>query len=198
MFRSLRLSLAGLLLLVSLMLVNAQVPKDPQASKDQPKDQKSKPIASKDQALKSAKLAEPDPAAVERRNVAVSLLTSLADDARSFRDQRLRARVLARTADALWTTEPERSRDLFHRAWEAAETGDAEAARLATEDARRQQQTGVVVRRGGRDMRLEVLRIIAKRDRKLTEEFLTKLEEAADREAKEAAADANRRRSDDQ
>src|SRR6185295_16655270 len=127
---------------------------------------KSKPTASKDQALKGAKLAEPDPAAVERRNLAVSLLTSLADDARSFRDQKLRARVLARTADALWTTEPERSRDLFRRAWEAAETGDAEAARLAAEDARRQQQqTGSVVRRGGRDMRSEVLRILSKRDK---------------------------------
>ena len=199
MFHSLRLSLAGLLLLVLLMLVNAQVSKEPQGPRDASKDQKPRPTTSRDQALKGAKLAEPDPAAVERRNMAVSLLTSLADDARSFRDQKLRARVLARTADALWTTEPDRSRDLFRRAWDAAETGDAEAARQAAEDARRQQQqSGVVMRRGSRDMRSEVLRIISKRDRKLAEEFLAKLEEAAEREAKEAAADANRRRPDDQ
>jgi hypothetical protein len=193
MFRSLRLSLAGVLLLFPLSLSNAQVAKDTQSPKDETK---TKPTASKDQSLKGAKVAEPDPAAVERRNVAVSLLTSLADDARSFRDQKLRARVLARTADALWTTEPERARDLFRRAWEAAEAGDAEAARLAAEDARRQQQSGTVVRRGGRDMRSEVLRILSKRDRKLTEEFLAKLEEAAEKEAKEAAADANRRNND--
>lgn len=195
MFRSLRLSLAGLLLVFPLSLSNAQVAKDAQTPKDETKP---KTTATKDQSLKGAKVAQPDPAAVERRNVAVSLLTSLADDARSFRDQKLRARVLARTADALWTTEPERARDLFRRAWEAAEAGDAEAARLAAEDARRQQQqTGSVVRRAGRDMRSEVLRILSKRDRKLTEEFLIKLQESAEREAKEAAADANRR-SDDQ
>jgi hypothetical protein len=200
MFHSLRPSRAGLLLLLlsaPLMLVNAQADKEPQTSKEQSKDQKPKPTVSKDQALKGAKLVEPDPAALERRNMAVSLLTSLADDARSFRDQKLRARVLARTADALWTTEPDRSRDLFRRAWDAAETGDAEAGRLAAEDARRQQQqAGGVIRRGGRDMRTEVLRIISKRDRKLAEEFLARLEEAADREAKEAAA--SRRRPDDQ
>ncbi|HXD30836.1 MAG TPA: hypothetical protein VN643_06960 [Pyrinomonadaceae bacterium] len=194
MFRSLRLSLAGLLLLFPLSLSHAQTTKEAQTPKDETKP---KPTVSKDQSLKGAKVAEPDPAAVERRNVAVSLLTSLADDARSFKDQKLRARVLARTADALWTTEPDRARDLFRRAWDAAEAGDAEAARLAAEDARRQQQeTGHIVRRGAREMRSEVLRILAKRDQKLTEEFLVKLEEAAEREAKEAAADANRRRAD--
>ncbi len=200
MFHRPRLSLAGLLLFVPLLLVNAQVVKEPSGPNGQPKDQKTKPTVSKDQALKGAKTAEPDPEAVERRNMAVSLLTSLADDARSFRDQKLRARVLARTADALWTTEPDRARDLFRRAWEAAEIGDAEAARHANEEVRgNQAPAGVRFRRGGgRDMRNEVLRIIAKRDRKLAEEFLTRLEEAADREAKDAAADANRSRPDDQ
>ncbi|MCU1268683.1 MAG: hypothetical protein JWM21_5001 [Acidobacteria bacterium] len=198
MFRNLRLPLVGLLLLLllpPLMLVHAQAGKETQGSKDQPKGQKN-PIVSKDQALKGAKVADPDPAALERRNTAVSLLTSLADDARSFRDQKLRARVLARTGDALWTTESERSRDLFRRAWDAAESGDAEAARLAAEDARRQQQQGVMIRRGARDMRTEVLRIVAKRDRKLAEEFLARLEEATDREAKDAVADDNRRHAD--
>jgi len=197
MFRSFRLLAAGLFLLIPLSFTAAQVEKESQNSQTQPKDQKSKATTSKDQGLKGAKLAEADPAAVERRNVAVSLLTSLADDARSFRDQKLRARVLARTADALWTTETERARELFRRAWDAAEAGDAETARLAAEDARKQQLSGVVVRRSGRDMRLEVLRIVAKRDRKLADEFLAKMEEAAEREAKEAAADANRTKPDD-
>jgi chemotaxis protein histidine kinase CheA len=148
---------------------------------------------------KAAKTAEVDALAAERRNVAISLLTSLADDARSFRDQKLRARVLARTADALWTSEPERARELFRRAWAAAETGDADTARQAAEDARKQQQeSGAVVRRSLRDTRSEVLRIVAKRDSKLAEEFLKKLTEDAEREAKEAAADADRKRATDQ
>ena len=61
---------------------------------------------------KLVKTEELDPLIAERRNVAVSLLSALADDARGFRDQKLRARVLARAADALWTTEPDRSRGL--------------------------------------------------------------------------------------
>jgi hypothetical protein len=146
-----------------------------------------------------AKTKELDALALERRTVAVSLLTSLADDARSFRDQKLRARVLARTSDALWTTEPDNARELFRRAWSAAETGDADSARQAAEDARKQQQqSGMVTRRSPRDMRSEVLRIVAKRDNKLAEEFLKKLEEQADREAKEAATDNNLKRGMDQ
>jgi hypothetical protein len=47
-------------------------------------------------------------------------------------------------------------------------------------------------------MRSEVLRMVAKRDRKLSEEFLKKLEDAAEREAKDAAADADLRRASDQ
>jgi hypothetical protein len=94
-------------------------------------DQKSKPTATRDQALKSAAVEEAETIAAQRRTTAISLLTSLADDARSFKEPALRARVQARAADALWTTEPERARDLFHRAWEAAEAGDAEMARRA-------------------------------------------------------------------
>lgn len=177
-----RLLLVASLLFVMSPALDAQGPQN-----KQPKEPTNKP--------KPAKATEADPQAVERRNVAVSMLTSLADDARSFRDQKLRARVLARTADALWTSEPDRARELFRRAWTAAETGDAEAARQAAEDARKQQQqSGVVMRRSPRDTRLEVLRMIAKRDRKLAEEFLKKLEEDADREAKEAASDADRKR----
>jgi hypothetical protein len=182
-----RLLTAVILLFVALPVVNAQAPKD----------KSTKEPANKARPTKTTEAEAA--AALERRNVAVSLLTSLADDARAFHDQKLRARVLARTADALWTTEPDRAHELFRRAWDAAETGDAEATRQAAEDARKQQQqTGVVVRRGGRDMRSEVLRIVAKRDSKLAEEFLKKLEEQADRDAKEAATDANLKRGTDQ
>jgi len=47
----------------------------------------------------------PNPLADQRRTVAISLLTSLADESRSYQDQTLRARVQARAADALWDSD---------------------------------------------------------------------------------------------
>ena len=61
-----------------------------------------------------------DAEAAQQRTVAISLVSTLADEARSFKDQTRRARVQARAADVLWETDPERARELFRRAWEAA------------------------------------------------------------------------------
>src|SRR5829696_3009550 len=69
-----------------------------------------------------------DSNAAMRRQMAVSLITSLADEARNFRDNALRARVQARAADALWQTDKVAARDLFRRAWEAATAFDAKAS----------------------------------------------------------------------
>src|SRR5215467_2574930 len=80
---------------------------------------------------------EDDAEAAQQRTVAISLVTSLADEARSFKDQTRRARVQARAADVLWDTDPERARELFRRAWEAAEIVDAETARQRVEDLKR-------------------------------------------------------------
>lgn len=127
--------------------------------------------------------------AAQQRTVAISLVTSLADEARSFKDLTRRARVQARAADVLWDTDPERARELFRRAWEAAEVVDAEAAKKRAEEMRRMEaEGGQVVVRGGPDLRSEVLRLVAKRDRKLGEEFLKALDEAAEKERSEAAA----------
>jgi hypothetical protein len=111
--------------------------------------------------------------------MAVSLLNALADDARSFRDQALRARVEARAGDALWETDPDKARTLFRRAWEEAETADAESAKKQAEDMQGRRSVGgpIVISRP-RDIRSEVLRIVAKRDRDLGEEFLKKLSDA--------------------
>ena len=131
---------------------------------------------------------EADAEAAQQRTVAISLVTSLADEARSFKDQTRRARVQARAADVLWDTDPERARELFRRAWEAAEIVDAEAAKKRVEDMKRMESEGEpVVVRGGPDLRSEVLRLVAKRDRKLGEEFLKALDEAAEKERSEAA-----------
>src|ERR1043166_5844730 len=133
---------------------------------------------------------EVDAEAAQQRTVAISLVTTLADEARSFKDQTRRARVQARAADVLWDTDPERARELFRRAWEAAEIVDAEAAKKRAEDMKRMEsEGGPVVVRGGPDLRSEVLRLVAKRDRKLGEEFLKALDEAAEKARADAATD---------
>lgn len=125
--------------------------------------------------------------AAQREVLAISLLQTLADDARNFREPRLRARVQARVADAFWLTDVEKARTLFRRAWEAAEIEDAENARRAAEDLRKQQKSGPVAFRSRRpDLRAEVLRLAAKRDRALGEEFLSKLDEANRKDSEEA------------
>jgi hypothetical protein len=136
---------------------------------------------------------EADAEAVQQRTIAISLVTTLADEARSFKDQTRRARVQARAADVLWDTDPERARELFRRAWEAAEAADADAARKRAEEMKAlETERRPVVVRGGPDLRSEVLRLVAKRDRKLGEEFLKALDEAAQKERAEIAADQRR------
>jgi hypothetical protein len=63
----------------------------------------------------------------ERRARARSLLVALSTDARTFHDETLRARSLARIADALWKLDPEQGRLMFRKAWEAAEVADQES-----------------------------------------------------------------------
>jgi hypothetical protein len=130
-----------------------------------------------------------DALAESRRTTAVSLVSALADEARSFHDETLRARVQARAADALWETDQDRSRTLFRRAWDAAEQADKESARRLEEDKRRQLANGgsVVLTRPP-NLRVEVLRLAAKRDRALGEELLAKLEDQRKQDALDAAA----------
>jgi len=134
-----------------------------------------------------------DAEAAQQRTVAISLVSTLADEARSFKDQTRRARVQARAADVLWDTDRERARELFRRAWEAAEIVDAESAKKRAEEMKRLESAGEpVVVRGGPDIRSEVLRLVAKHDRKLGEEFLKSLDEANEKQRNEAAADQRR------
>src|SRR5215813_6988194 len=122
-----------------------------------------------------------DPNAVRelkvRRDQARSLLVSLASDARSFRDQTLRARSLARIADSLWTADGDEARSMFRKAWEAAEVADQENDRKTQEEINAQK-----LKTGGSfsinlpaSVRREVLRLASRRDRALGEEFLERL-----------------------
>lgn len=112
-----------------------------------------------------------------QRGQARSLLISLASDARTFGDPTLRARSLARIADALWQVDAEQGRTLFLKAWEAAEVADQESDAKLQEEIRQQQ-----ARTGGGyalslppQVRREVLRLVARHDRALGEDLLEKL-----------------------
>jgi len=129
----------------------------------------------------------------QQKALALSLLVSLANDARNFPDQRLRARTLSRIADAFWDADAEQGRALFRKAWDAAEIADQDAARKLEEERQRQQ--------GGNprapfalvqppDLRAEVLRFAARRDRALGEELLAKLKEARKQEATDTSTPA--------
>ncbi|HEX8354035.1 MAG TPA: hypothetical protein VF611_14100, partial [Pyrinomonadaceae bacterium] len=111
----------------------------------------------------------------------------------AFGEPALRARVQARAADALWETDRERALMLFRRAWDEAESADAEADRRVAEERNRQRpERGSFSVQLPPSLRTEVLRLAAKRDRALGEEFLTRLDEARKRET-ESAATSNER-----
>jgi hypothetical protein len=129
----------------------------------------------------------------EQKALALSLLVTLANDARSYQDQTLRARTLARIGDALWEPDPEQGRALFRKAWDAAEIADQETARRVDEDRQRQQggdPNAPAAVAGGPDVRAEVLRLAARKDRALGEELLDKLKEARARETTDATSPA--------
>lgn len=126
---------------------------------------------------KSAALTEEERRLRARRAAARSLLISLSTDARAFNDQTLRARALARIADALWAVDAEQGRLMFRKAWEAAEGADLESDRKVQQEIEHQK-----TRTGGGyaislppNLRREVLRLAARHDRALGEEFLDKL-----------------------
>ena len=120
--------------------------------------------------------AEAELALKERRAKARSLLVSLSSDARAFQDQMLRARSLARIADALWRVDTEQGRLLFRKAWEAAEAADQEGDRKLQEEIAKQKSVtgGGFATNLPPNIRQEVLRLAARHDRALGEEFLEK------------------------
>ena len=129
----------------------------------------------------------------QKKALGVSLLVSLANDARNYQDQKLRARTLSRIADALWEPDPEQGRALFRKAWDAADAADQDTARKLNEERQRQQANnpdGPIALGGGPDLRAEVLRLAAKRDRALGEELLDRLKEARKQEATDVSSPA--------
>lgn len=113
----------------------------------------------------------------ERRALAQSLLLSLASDARTFHNRIVGARTQARIADAFWEFDAEQGRGLFRKAWAAAEIADKEAEQRAGSDLSYIAPT---------ESREEVLRLAAGRDGALAEEFLARLKEQKQENAREA------------
>ena len=110
----------------------------------------------------------------QRHTFAVSIIMSLADDARGYKDLGLRAWVLARCADLLWDTDPDGARILLRRAWETAEKADA-AEDVGSPNSSTPTMVIALRRWGGGDSRAEVLNVATRRDQSLGDEFLAKL-----------------------
>jgi len=106
---------------------------------------------------------------------ATSLVISIATEARSFSDLALRPRVMAQAADVLWDVDNVTARSLFKRAWDEAEKGDKEEVTINTKDKPPAMVTAMR-RMSGRDLRFEVLNMMAKRDLALSEEYFAKLQ----------------------
>lgn len=174
-----RSSVLGLVCALSFSATIAAQPNDP-----------NKPVA-KDLSANSKSAKDPEAERIlrERRANAQSILINLAADATRFNDQTLRARTQARIADVLWDADQERARTLFRKAWEAAEAIDQESYRKLQEEIAQQKAKngGNVAVSGPPNIRGEVLRLAARRDRTLGEEFLAKMKTQTQQDATEAA-----------
>jgi hypothetical protein len=183
---------AHLLTLFSLSLLCVTAIAQPGAKSTQPNEVKTIPAKS---VSKAKPAADPEAERIlkERRAQAQALLISLAADAGSYNDQKLRARTQARIADVLWETDQERARTLFRKAWDAAEIVDQDGRRRMQEEMRQKEaRGGSVAVTGPPNVRGEVLRMAARRDRALGEELLAKLKVEKAQEAAEATDKARR------
>ncbi len=152
----------------------------------------SKPTTeSKHRSVEARSSFENDTARLQEARVAfaIQVVSSLADEARLYKDESLSVRIQARAADVLWNADRQRARALFVRAWEAAQSVDKEGQRRNKEERER-----FLTKRGGTgfipappNLRAEVLRLAYLRESALAESFLAKMEEEDNREEQDAA-----------
>jgi hypothetical protein len=156
-------ALYAITILLSLACLQAQEAKSARAGLDK------EPIVQE----KSKAQSKPDTASDTRRAEAVSLLWSLATEAQRF-DPRLRSHVQAHVADLLWNVDRPFARDLFLKAWEAAERADHEFDARVKEDRQdlTENSSATVY---PPEARREVIFLVKRNDRALGEELLARI-----------------------
>jgi hypothetical protein len=131
---------------------------------------------------KSARELEAERLLKERRANAQSLLINLAADARSFNDMITRSRTLARIASVLWNADRERARTMFRLAWDAAEIADRESFERSKSESPQEKSGPGSAYFTYPDVSAEVIRLAARRDSELAEEFIARQKEQRRRE----------------
>lgn len=143
-----------------------------------------------DRRVRTKSSLENDAAKLQEARVAfaIQVVSSLAEEARSYKDESLSVRIQARAADVLWIADRNRARALFVRAWDAAQTVDKEGKRRNKEERQR-----FLSKRGGTgfippppNLRAEVLRLAYLHDPALAEGFLAKMEEENKRDEEDS------------
>lgn len=136
---------------------------------------------------------EDDQLSEAQRLTVLAIASSLADEARGYRDEALRVRVQARVAEVLWETERDRARLLFNRAWETANAVDKAGEQRVKEDRIRfaARPDGPTFIPSPPNLRLEVLRFVSRCDRELSEKFLASIQQEREKDATELGAETS-------
>lgn len=153
---------------------------------------------SKQQRTGKGSAKEVDPEVAQKRSIALSLLSTLAIEARSYRDELLRARVQARVADVLWDHDQQAARSLFMRAWDAADAINLQEPVSRSISARSSSRPAPAGRAVRTNLRAEILRLASARDYKLGEALLAKLTKSANSGEVPAGKDSTSARPSDQ
>ena len=151
----------------------------PSKEKKEPKDTK-QPADEESATLK----VENTPNLAELRQRGIDLAQQVGEEATGIDDRRSAAIIQAVAADVLWPYRKEPARNLFRRAFETAATYYKETL----DDNRQQLDKQIWSSRG--DVRVEVIKLINKRDPKMGAEYNEKFVESKSREELERAARA--------
>jgi hypothetical protein len=114
------------------------------------------------------------------REKAIALLNESSDSVSSVSDLFYKARIEAQIADAFWTSDPQRARLLFRRAWQSATESDKA-------DLEAELNSGSVVSRDSKELseaREEVIARTARRDPALASGFIEALQSRSSDEAR--------------
>src|SRR5215475_2446593 len=158
-----------------------QTPAVPDSSKEKKApDVTTKPAREEGAALK----VENKPNLAELRQRGIDLAQRVGEEANGIDERRSAAIIQAVAADVLWPQLKEPARDLFQKAFETA----ANYYKDTLDDNRQQLSQNSWTSRG--DVRVEVIKLINKRDQKMGAEYNEKFIEAKSREEQERAARA--------